>query len=55
MDTMLQRPIYEKNAVSAAGIGIALCLLFSQNLLISAKDITGITGVSPSLNYIKMQ
>lgn len=53
MDTMaLQRPRYEKAATSAAGIGIAICLLLSQNLLISAKDITGITGFSPTINYI---
>ncbi len=54
MDTLiLQRPRYEKAATSAAGITIALCLLLSQNLHISAKDICGITGLSPSINLIK--
>jgi len=56
MDTMmLQRPRCEKAATSAAGIGIAICLLLSQNLLISAKDIAGITGISPTLSYIAKQ
>ncbi len=54
MDTMLlQRPPLEKTATSAAGIAIAICLLFSQNLWISAKDISGITGISPTINYLK--
>lgn len=56
MDTLLlTRPRIEKTATSAAGIGIALCLLISQNLLISAKDIDvgNYTGLSPTLNYIK--
>ena len=56
MDTiLLSRPKIEKTATSAAGIGIALCLLISQNLLISAKDIDvgNYTGLSPALNYIK--
>ena len=59
MDTILvnrlQRPQLEKTATSAAGIGIALCLMLSQNLLISAKDIglENLTGISPSLNYIQ--
>ena len=58
MDTILvnrlQRPQLEKTATSAAGIGIAICLMLSQNLLISAKDIhvENLTGISPSLNYI---
>ena len=56
MDTMaLQKPQYEKTATSAAGIGIAICLLLTQNLLISAKDITGITGFSPTINYINQR
>lgn len=59
MDTILvnrlQRPRLEKTATSAAGIGIAICLMLSQNLLISAKDIRieNLTGISPSLNYIQ--
>lgn len=54
MDTLIfQRPRYEKAATSAAGIGIAICLLLTQNLWISAKDITGITGLSPTINYLK--
>ena len=59
MDTILvnrlQRPQLEKTATSAAGIGIALCLMLSQNLLISAKDIRveNLTGFSPSLKYIQ--
>lgn len=54
MDTIaLQRPQIEKTATSAAGIGIAICLMLSQNLLISAKDIGYITGISPKpkVNY----
>ena len=59
MDTILvnrlQRPQLEKTAPSAAGIGLAICLMLSQNLLISAKDIRveNLTGISPSLNYIQ--
>ena len=58
MDTtvILHRPQFEKTAVSTAGIGIALCLLLSQNLLISAKDISAekIASIPPvSINYIK--
>ena len=56
MDTLiLQRPQTEKTATSAAGIGIALCLLLMQNLGIMANDIGGITGVSPQINYLKEQ
>ena len=51
MDTILvHRPQFEKAATSAAGIGIALCLLVSQNLLIPAKGIGQITGISPTIN-----
>lgn len=56
MDTIiLPRHGLEKTATSAAGIGIAICLIISQNLLISAKDleIGNYTGLSPALNYIK--
>ena len=55
MDTLiLQRPQAEKTATSAAGIGIAICLLLTQNLWISAKDIGGITGITPpSMELIK--
>ena len=54
MDTLiLQRPQTEKAATSAAGIGIAICLLFSQNLWISAKDIGGITGISPAIQSMQ--
>ena len=54
MDTLiLQRPRFEKAATSAAGIGIALCLLFTQNVQLHARDIGEITGLSPTLNYVK--
>ena len=54
MDTLvLQRPQTEKTATSVAGISIALCLLLIQNAGILAKDIGGLTGVSPTINYIK--
>ena len=54
MDTMLlSRNRIDRTATSAAGIGIAICLLLSQNLFISAKDIGNYTGLSPTLNYIK--
>ena len=53
MDTVLvQRPRLEKTATSAAGISIAICLIFTQNLWISAKDISGITGISPTLSTL---
>ena len=54
MDTLiLQRPQAEKTATSAAGIGIAVCLLLFQNPGIFANDISGITGISPDINSIK--
>ncbi len=54
MDTLiLQRSQSEKTATSAAGICIALCLLLIQNLWISAKDLGGLTGISPEVNYLK--
>ena len=55
MDTtaIVQRPQIEKTATSAAGIGIAICLLFSQNLLISAKDVSA--GIPSAVNYVKEQ
>lgn len=45
----------EKTATSAAGIGIAICLLLSQNALISAKDlgIGAYTGLSPNITSIQ--
>ena len=55
MDTILiPRPKIEKTAISAAGIGIAICLLLTQNLFISAKDmgIGSYTGVSPAINSL---
>ena len=56
MDTILaQRPQFEKAATSAAGIGIALCLLLSQNTLLSANDLGNLTGISPTLNYVQEQ
>ena len=56
MDTLLvQRLQVEKNATSAAGIGIAICLLLFQNSGILANDIGGLTGISPTVNYIKEQ
>ncbi len=57
MDTtvIVHRPQAEKTATSAAGIGIAICLLLSQNLLISAKDIGAekIASIPASINYVK--
>lgn len=56
MDTILvQRPQFEKAATSAVGIGIAICLLLSQNTLLSAKDLGNLTGISPTLNYVQEQ
>jgi len=56
MDTLtLQRPLTEKTATSAAGIGIAICLLLIQHPGILANDIRGLTGVSPQINYIQEQ
>ena len=56
MDTLIyQRPQSEKTATSAAGIGIAICLMLSQNLWISASDLGNLTGISPGVNYVKEQ
>ena len=58
MDTitlsLLQKPIFERTATSAASIAVLVCLLLSQSI-ISAKDtdIIAYTGLSPTLNYIK--
>lgn len=52
MDTMiLQRPSLEKNATSAAGIVIAICLILS--LPANGISVGSYTGISPTLNYIK--
>ena len=55
MDTILQRPQIEKTATSAVGIGIAICLMVSQNMLISAKDVgvSKVTGFSPAIGYLQ--
>ena len=54
MDTVLyplyNRSIIERTATSAAGIGIAICLLISQNLHISAQDITDNTIIAAAVN-----
>ena len=56
MDTLLiHRPSLEKTATSAASIGIAICLIFTQNLWISARDFNGMTGISPSVMDKKIQ
>ena len=57
MDTiLLPRLGIEKTAVSAASIGIAICLILSQNMFITAKGVTqgSMTGISPSLSYMRM-
>ena len=57
MDTiLLPRLGIEKTAVSAASIGIAICLILSQNMFITAKGVTqgSMTGISPSLGYMRM-
>ena len=54
MDTiLLKRSSIEKLAASAAGFGIAICLMISQNTTLSAKDVGNLTGISPRLNYIQ--
>ena len=56
MDTIFTpRARAEKAATSAAGIIIAICLLITQTSIL-AKDLgAGVyTGISPSLNYIKI-
>ena len=59
MDTVIYpiapRQNIDKLTTSVTGIGIALCLLISQNSLISAKDLEvgTYTGLSPTLNYIQ--
>ncbi len=53
--TLLFRPKNDKTTSNVVGISIALIILISQNLNISAKDLNiGInTGISPNINYIK--
>ena len=56
MDTIFTpRTKAEKAATGAAGIVIAICLLITQTAIL-AKDLgIGVyTGISPSLNYIKI-
>ena len=57
MDTILypqyNRTRIERTATSAAGIGIALCLLISQNTLFSAQDIN-ITNYATAVQNIKI-
>ena len=55
MDTvLLPRLGIEKTAVSAASIGIVICLILSLNLSNSANGVTqgSLTGVTPTLNYL---
>lgn len=55
MDTLLiPRQYGRKTAICTAGIGIVLCILFTQNLFILAKDlgIGAYTGISPTLNNL---
>lgn len=55
MDTICLPNIKIKRiATSAIGIGITICIIFSQHLLIFAKDlgIGNYTGLSPTLNKI---
>ena len=57
MDTILiNRSKIEKTATTAVGLLITICILLSQNLLISAKDlgIGAYTGLSPNLDFIKI-
>lgn len=53
--TLLFRSKNDKTTSNVVGISIALIILISQNLNISAKDLNiGInTGISPNINYIK--
>lgn len=54
MDTLiLERPQAEKTATSAAGIGIAICLLLFQSPGIQANDIGTITGINPDISCLK--
>ena len=55
MDTTLITPLKNiKTVTNTVGLGIAICILFTQNLLISAKDlgIGNYTGISPTLNHL---
>lgn len=56
MDTLiLQRPQSEKTATSAAGVGIAICLLLLQNLGMFANELNAITGLSPNLSFLSQK
>ena len=55
MDTIInQRMQYEKNVISVLGLTLAFCMLIIYNANIIASGVEFcITGISPSLNYIK--
>ena len=54
MDTILLHPIkHVKTVTHAVGLGIAICLMISQNMFISAQENGVYTGVSPTVNYIQ--
>ena len=56
MDTLiLQRPQAEKTATSAAGVGIAICLLLLQNLGIFANELHTITGFTPNISIMSQK
>lgn len=55
MDTLqIPHQNTDKTVTNAVGISIALCILLTQNLVISAKDlgIGAYTGISPTLNNL---
>ena len=54
MDTILLHPIkHVKTVTNAVGLGIAIFLMISQNMFISAQENGVYTGVSPTVNYIQ--
>ena len=56
MDTLtISRQRLEKSAFYAMGLGIAISLIFSQNLLSLGQDLGFNTGLSPTINYIKQE
>ena len=55
MDTVLiPHKRFDKAAINAVGLGIVISMMFTQNLITSAKDlgIGSYTGISPALNSL---
>ena len=55
MDTIFKpRHSTERTTSGVVGVSIVIFLLFGQNSLLSAKDLGNYTGLSPTINYLKI-